>query len=80
MNREPLTREGLIMAVAAMLAQGVAVWGLPLTGAQLAWVQALIGLVAVAWTVLRARPLVTPLSDPRDNRGLSLVPLGGEHE
>ena len=79
MTREPLTREGLIMAVAALVAQGIAVWS-PLTGAQLAWVQALIGLAAVAWTVLRVRPKVTPLVDPRDNRGTPLVPLGGDHE
>jgi hypothetical protein len=79
MSREPLTREGLIMAVAAILAQGVAVWS-PLTGAQLAWVQALIGLAAVGWTVIRVRPKVTPLVDPRDDNGTPLVPLGGGHE
>ena len=73
MGREPLTREGLISAVAALVAQGLVVWGLPLTPEQTAWLQAVIMLAAVGWTVLRVRPQVTPVADPRGVDGLPLV-------
>ena len=75
-SREPLTREGLIAAVAALVAQGLVVWGLPLTGDQVAWLQAVIMLAAVGWTVLRSRPQVTPVADPRDTFGNRLTPEG----
>ena len=77
MSREPLAREGLISAVAALVAQGLVVWGLPLTPEQTAWLQAAVMLAAVAWTVLRARPQVTPISDPRGIDGQPLVFAAG---
>jgi hypothetical protein len=73
MKREPLTREALVAAVAALVAQGLVVWGLPLTPDQVAWLQAVIVLAALGWTVLRARPQVTPVADPRGANGEPLV-------
>jgi hypothetical protein len=76
MSREPLTREAFIAAAAALLAQGLVVWGLPLTPDQTAWLQAVIMLAAVGWTVWRVRPQVTPVGDPRDAQGRALTPNG----
>jgi hypothetical protein len=76
MNREPLTRESIILAVAALAAQGLVVWGLPLTGEQTAWLQAVITLAAMALLVWRVRPQVTPVADPRDAQGRALTPNG----
>lgn len=74
MNREPVTREAIIAGAIALIAQGLVVWKAPLTGEQIAWVNAILNLAALAWTVLRARPQVTPLSDPRDQQGRPLTP------
>lgn len=74
MNREPVTREAIIAGAIALIAQGLVVWQAPLTGEQIAWVNSILTLAALAWTVLRARPQVTPLSDPRDQQGRPLTP------
>lgn len=74
MTREPVTREAIIAGVIALIAQGLVVWKAPLTGEQIAWVQAMLTLGALAWTVLRARPQVTPVADPRDAEGNPLAP------
>jgi len=74
MNREPLTKEAIFAAAGSMLITGAAVWGLPLTPEQTAWLQGLVSLGVAGWIVWRVRPQVTPVSDPRDADGVPLVP------
>lgn len=75
MTREPLTREALIAAVGSLIIQGLVVWGVPLTDAQTRWLQAVATLAALAYVVLKTRPQVTPVADPRDQDGRPLLPV-----
>lgn len=71
MSREPLTREAIIAAGIALLVQLLLMLGVSDEWAQ--WVGAACTLGVAAWIVLRVRPEVTPVADPRGSEGQPLV-------
>jgi membrane protein implicated in regulation of membrane protease activity len=71
-TREPLGREALITAAIAVAVQLLLLLGVSQEWA--AWAGSAITLAALAWTVYRVRPQVTPVADPRDNQGRALTP------
>lgn len=77
-NREPLITGAIVVSLVAAAIQLLVAFGIPLTPDQ---TQAIMGFVTilaplvVAWLV---RGKVTPLADPRNNRGEKLVPTDAE--
>jgi len=59
----------------AFLINGLAVWGIQLDPAQIAWLNTGLALIApwVVWFI--ARRMVTPLSNPKDKEGVPLTSL-----
>lgn len=76
--REPLTKESITAAAAALIVPGLIAWGAPLTDAQSDWLRALVPVLVAAWIAWRVRPKVTPVADPRDGQGRALVPADKE--
>lgn len=80
MNREPLLRKSLWVAlVTAVLAVLIAA-GVPIGAELRAAIIALVGVAAPLLAAIWARPDVTPVSDPRDANGQPLTPEGNDYE
>jgi hypothetical protein len=74
MNREPLAIRAAVVAALAALVNLAVAFGWDLTVDQVAALNTAVGLVASAVIVVWSRGAVTPLSDPRDDDGVPLVP------
>lgn len=73
---------GLVVAVGAILVilgittqDDVQNWA-SIAGGIVTALGTVVAVVMPMWQAYRARPLVTPLSDPQDNAGRELIPLG----
>lgn len=74
MNREPLLRKSLWVALATAVLAVLVAAGIPISPELRVAVLALIGAVMPVAAALWSRRDVTPLSDPRDNDGAPLTP------
>ncbi len=75
MNREPLVISGSLVALAQAIVTTVVLMGWwKLTAEQAAGWMGVIALAGTAAVVIFTRGRVTPVADPRDNNGMSLVP------
>jgi uncharacterized membrane protein YjjB (DUF3815 family) len=72
MSREPLTREAIIAGAIGLGVQLLLMLGVSEQWAT--WAGAACTLAVAAWIVLRVRPKVTPVADPRDDQGRALTP------
>lgn len=74
LRREPVT---VITAITALVEAGIVlavVFGLPLSPEQVSAIMTFIVAVGTVVNILVVRTRVTPIADPRDNEGHSLVP------
>lgn len=72
MTREPLTKEAILAGAVAVVVQLLLLVGVSDDWAK--WAGSALTLAALAWTVWRVRPQVTPVADPRDGNGQPLIP------
>lgn len=73
MKREPLVTTALITSAIAALLSLLTAFGVPLTEVQQDAINQMVLIVAPLVVAFVARYFVTPVADPRDHEGVSLV-------